>query len=113
MQIDHRPDDPDDVDLTPTLRWMSNMLCYWAICDQRSCLRARACKGNPGRCLRRYAPLAPEEARFGLGAIMKELDRDLTQEEIQAAIPNEVAALESWQARVLESDARRRALCRR
>jgi hypothetical protein len=45
---------------TERLRAWVNLLCFWRLCDRRTCRRAYKCSGNPHFCFPRYTPLLPE-----------------------------------------------------
>ena len=91
--------------LTPALRWMSDMICLWSLCDSLACRRGASCARDPRRCLARYAPLTPEEAREGVMVMLDGLDAGLDYEALRDEAPDEIAAVEDWIAR---ADASRR-----
>ena len=91
-----KKDDPHHPALTPTLRWMSNMICLWGLCSSPACRRARACKRDPRECLARYAPLVPKDAREGVKAMMEGLRCGLSYDEVRDGATDEVAAVEDW-----------------
>ena len=95
-----KPTDPNHPALIPALRWMANMLCLWGLCAKPACRRAQACKRDPHECLKRYAPLVPEDARAGVKAMLEGLQYGLSYDEMRADAPDEVAAVEAWIARV-------------
>ena len=80
----------------PTLRITANLLCLWGLCASAACRRAKGCKGNPGDCVTRYAPLVPEDARYGVLAIACAANDGVSNDDMRAAAPAEIAALEAW-----------------
>ena len=52
-------------------RWANNRLDLWRKCRNRSCRRARRCKGEPRQCLRRHAPTLPAPLRNRVRAEMR------------------------------------------
>ena len=84
----------------PALRITANLLCPWGLCANASCRRAKSCKGKPTDCVTRYAPLVPEDARYGVLAIACAADDGISDEDMRAAAAAEIAALEAWIARV-------------
>ena len=85
---------------TSALRELATMLCLWGLCAKAACRRARACKSEPRRCLSRYAPLVPEEARDGVAALVEGRQLGLSFEELFSEAPFELAALDDWAGRV-------------
>jgi hypothetical protein len=83
-----------------TLRTTSNTLCLWALCGKPACRRARQCRRDPNDCIARYAPLVPEEARCGVLALIEAGRCGISDEQMRADAPAEIAALESWIAQV-------------
>ena len=86
--------------LTPALRITSNLLHLWALCGKPACRRAQECRRDPASCARRYAPLAPEEARFGALALLQGLLDDVDRDEVRTFVPDDIAALEQWTTRL-------------
>ncbi len=82
--------------LTADLRAASNLLCLLGLCGKASCRRAKACKQNADDCLARYAPLVPEEARFGAAAMLMGKRDGVSYEVVRMHAPGEIAAIESW-----------------
>jgi hypothetical protein len=80
MTFDFQPDAQrlNDPALTPVLRWIASLMCLPALCARPACRRARACRGEPRRCLKRYAPLVPEDAREGLKAMIAGREQGLS-----------------------------------
>lgn len=95
-----RNDDVNDPALIPALRWMSNMICLWGFCHNEACSRARQCKRDPRFCMRRYAPLVPEEARDGVKLMLEGLRSGKSYDDLLDEAPEEIAAVEDWIARV-------------
>jgi hypothetical protein len=93
-------DDPHHPALIPALRWMANALSLWGLCAKPGCRRAQGCKGDPRQCLARYAPLAPEEARDGVAAMLEGLQSGLSFDDVRDEACAEIAALDDWNARV-------------
>ena len=63
-------DADNDPALIPALRWMSNMACLWGLCRNAACGRARQCRRDPRFCMRRCAPLVPEQVRSGVAFML-------------------------------------------
>lgn len=93
-------DDPNDPALIPALRWMSNMICLWSFCRNPACGRAQQCKRDPRFCLRRYAPLVPDEVRDGVKLMLEGRRDRKSYDDLLAEAPEEIAAVEDWIARV-------------
>jgi hypothetical protein len=89
-------DEANTPTLTADLRAASNLLCLWGLCGKAACRRARACKHNAHDCLDRYAPLVPEEARFGAAAMLMGKRDGVSYDEVRRHAPAEIAAIESW-----------------
>jgi hypothetical protein len=85
------------------LRAMSNMLCIYGLCGRRACRRARACRGEPRDCLRRYAPLVPEDAREGAKAMAWAGRRGLSFDDLLDDARDDVLALADWAAGITAS----------
>jgi|SRR5215831_10436444 len=100
MQIQNRNDDPNNLALLPVLRWMSNIACLWHLCSNVACTRARQCKRDPRFCMRRYAPLLPDEVRDGIKLMVEGKQRGVSYEDLRAEAPIEIGAVEGWIARV-------------
>ncbi len=92
--------DLHDPALVPALRWMANMIGLWGLCAKAACRRGRACKHDPRQCLKRCAPLVPEDARDGVKAMLEGLRAGVSYDELREDLPDEVAAAEAWIARV-------------
>ena len=103
------PAPDDDAALTPSLRWMANLLGLNALCARHACRRAQACRGEPRDCLVRYAPLVPEEAREGVRAMLEGRSLRLSFDEVRNDVP-EVDDLIEWRQRVDACKARGKAL---
>ena len=88
--------DPND----PLQRYACDLLCLWALCGKPACRRACACKRDPKSCARRYGPLAPEEARLGMLALLQGTLDGVDRDEVRRWVPAEVAALEAWTVRI-------------
>jgi hypothetical protein len=54
-----------------------------ALCARAKCHRAGWCRGDPRRCLARYAPLVPEDAREGAKALLDGRMRRLSFDEVR------------------------------
>ena len=93
-------DDPNDTALIPALRWMSNMACLWGLCRNAACGRARTCKRDPRFCLRRYAPLLPDEVRDGIKLMLEGRRSGKSYDDLFDEAPEEIAAVEDCIARV-------------
>jgi hypothetical protein len=98
LGIRFRPDSQNEADRA--LRITSNLLGLWGLCAKPACRRARACKRNARNCVERYAPLVPEEARIGVLATIEAARCGIGDEQMRADASIEIAALESWIARV-------------
>lgn len=94
---------------TCALRNASNLLCIHGLCGRRACRRARACRGEPRDCLRRYAPLVPEEAREGAKAMAWAGRRGLSFDDLLDDARDDVLALADWAEGITASYRRRRA----
>jgi hypothetical protein len=94
--------------LAPAFRWCADMLCLWNLCGKPACRRRRTCSGAPRECLARYAPLVPQDAREGVKQMLNGLQLQLGYDEVREDAPDEVAAVEDWNARALASASRRR-----
>jgi hypothetical protein len=81
---------------TRTLRALSDLICIHGLCGRRACRRARACRGEPRDCLRRYAPLVPEEAREGAKAMASAGRRGLSFDDLLDDARDDVLALVDW-----------------
>jgi hypothetical protein len=92
----HRIDDPA---LTPLLRWFANLMCLPHLCGQAKCRRAQWCRGEPRKCLMRYAPLVPEDAREGAKAMLDGQWDGLTFDEARRTYA-EIDDLVAWQGLV-------------
>jgi hypothetical protein len=93
--------DPDnDPAFIPALRWMSNMACLWSFCRNPACSRARQCKRDPRFCLRRYAPLLPDEVRDGIKLMLEGQRSGKSYDDLAEEAPDLIAAVEDWIARV-------------
>jgi len=86
--------------LSPALRITSNLLQLWTLCGKPACRRAQECRRDPAGCVKRYAPLAPEEARCGALALLKGLLDGVDRDEVREFAPDEIEALEQWTARL-------------
>ena len=84
-------------------RHASDLLCLWGLCERPACRRARQCRRDPQSCLARYAPLAPEAARFGALALLQGALDGVGIEEVRQYVPLDIAAMESWRARIGQS----------
>ena len=87
----------------PALRVTANLLCLWGLCERPACRRARQCRRDPQSCLARYAPLAPEAARFGALALLQGALDGVGIEEVRQYVPLDIAEMESWRARIGQS----------
>lgn len=87
----------------PTHRLASDMLCLWALCGKPACRRARGCRRDPRSCATRYGPLVPEEARFGMLAVLQGAQDGVGIDEVRRYEPAGIAALEAWLAQVAAS----------
>ncbi len=96
-------DDSNDPALIPTLRWMSDMACLWGLCRNAACGRARQCRRDPRSCLRRRAPLVPDEVRGGVALMLGGKQQGVSYEDLRAQAPVAIAAVEDWIARVKAS----------
>jgi len=85
-------DDPP----TFALRWIADLMNLWGLCAKSACRRARACRGEPRDCLRRYAPLVPEEAREGVKALLEGQINALDFDTVREEHPDEVEAAIEW-----------------
>jgi hypothetical protein len=95
MQIENQQTEKDPT-LTHDLRAASNLLCLWGLCGKAACRRAKQCKRKADDCLGRYAPLVPEEARFGAAAMLMGKRDGVSYDEVRRHAPAEIAAIESW-----------------
>ena len=90
---------------------MCHEFSLWHLCPRAACRRRRYCVGrDPGACLKRLCPLVPEAARRY--TVMRVLARrnGLSEAEADAALADDKAALEAWNAacRAARGTARRR-----
>jgi hypothetical protein len=91
-------DDMEHPAYRPLLRWLANLIRLPALCARAKCRRAQACRGEPHRCLTRYAPLLPEDALAGAEALLDGKIRGLSFD----AVRNDNAAvhdLVAWRQR--------------
>jgi hypothetical protein len=85
-----------------TGRRIADLYCFWRLCGQPTCRRARACRGAPERCLKRLMPLVPKEARDWLVELMQGRELGETFDEAWAAVPPELhETFNAWRAAVL------------
>ena len=96
-------DADNDPALIPALRWMSNMACLWGLCRNAACGRARQCRRDPRFCMRRCAPLVPEQVRSGVAFMLDGKQQGFSYEDLRAQAPFAIAAVEDWIARVAAS----------
>jgi hypothetical protein len=81
-------------------RWVATTLGIPALCDSRTCRRARACHGDPQDCGPRYAPLVPEDAREGMRSLIEGKMSGLDFDELSPFAMAELVDLREWQERV-------------
>lgn len=89
----------DHPDSAPGLRWASDLICLWCLCANPACRRAQCCKRDARECVARYAPLVPEDARFGATLMHEGRRYGLSYDEVRNDAQDEVAAVENWIAR--------------
>ena len=54
------------------LREASDIIGLWKACEKSACWRGRRCRREAGRCVARFAPLVPPEARAEVIATLRE-----------------------------------------
>ncbi len=81
---------------TRVLRYMSDSLALPALCRTATCRRTGHCKGEPRECLRRLAPLVPEDAREWMKAALEGLKEDRDFFEVRAEYADEFEAFVAW-----------------
>jgi hypothetical protein len=89
--------------LIPLFRFAANMLALWGLCANVTCRRAQRCKGDACDCVKRYAPLVPEDAREGVKAMIEGKLDGLSFDGAQDIAFDEVEAMIEWQALVAQS----------
>ena len=82
--------------LTLALRQAADLMHIHALCGRTRCRRARACRGNPQDCLRRCAPLVPQEARDGVKAMISGWERGIDFDELLDESQEQIEALGHW-----------------
>ena len=93
------PDDPSlPLNEPDEGRWAANLVCMWHLCERTACRKARACRGDPDFCMKRYHLLLPPLVRdFVLG--VAELGvAGWSSEQIWAELVPEREHLAAWQA---------------
>ena len=105
MTSENPPADAHSPALTPTLRWMADLMRLPELCARPKCRCAHACRGEPRDCLARYAPLVPEAARDGVQTMLDGLAYRLSFDELRDQAP-EIDDLIEW-TRLVEACAAR------
>jgi hypothetical protein len=95
-QTETPPQPPTAAQIDAGLRMRSKWLCLYGICARRACRRARKCRGRPQECLRRYAPLVPQEVHDGMMAMLEGRKLGLTFNQARERWPDETDALLEW-----------------
>jgi hypothetical protein len=89
-----------ETETSPLQRLGADILRLWALCAKPACRRAQQCRGNPRTCSRRYGRLVPEQARYGMLLMFEAARCGVSDEQMRADMPDEIAALEAWMAQV-------------
>ncbi len=94
---------PSSAPDTPTSRkpdrFWADFLCYWRLCDQGSCRRARACGGDDlASCISTHYPQLPQDVRAWLRQLRAETRAGASLDETLARLEASglTRALNEW-----------------